>query len=71
MTDTELIVWFRDLAVERDPKSLNLTAARIKELTKREEELWNLLEEIDAQIYLAEEISPDFARKVNTALWES
>lgn len=31
--------------------------------------LWDLLEEIDAQIDLAEEISPEFADKVELALW--
>lgn len=33
--------------------------------------LWDLLEEIDAQIDLAEEISEEFADKVRAALWES
>ena len=36
----------------------------------REAALWDLLEEIDAQIDLAEEISPEFAEKVQIALWE-
>lgn len=35
----------------------------------REAALWDLLEEIDAQIDLAEEISPEFADKVQLALW--
>ena len=35
----------------------------------REAALWDLLEEIDAQIDLAEEISPEFAEKVQLALW--
>lgn len=39
--------------------------------TNRETMLWNLLEEIDAQIYLAEEISPEFAERVNDALWDN
>ena len=33
--------------------------------------LWDLLEEIDAQIELDEVISPEFADKVHKALWES
>lgn len=33
--------------------------------------LWDLLEEVDAQIDLAEEISEEFAEKVHKALWES
>lgn len=33
--------------------------------------LWDLLEEIDAQIDLAEEISPEFAEKVEIALWNT
>ena len=33
--------------------------------------LWDLLEEVDAQIDLAEEISEDFAERVRIALWEA
>lgn len=31
--------------------------------------LWDLLEEIDAQIYLADELGEDFADRVEHALW--
>ena len=38
-------------------------------MTDAEKVLWDLLEEIDAHIDLEEEISPEFAEKVQLALW--
>lgn len=64
MTDEELIAWVRN-------GFGNVAADRIEALTKREQQLWDLLEEIDAQIDLAEEISEEFADKVRTAIWET
>ena len=73
MTDEELIA--RLLAAPADglgTENLCIAAAdRIEALTKRENQLWDLLEEIDAQIDLAEEISEEFAEKVRTAIWET
>lgn len=38
-------------------------------MTDQEKLLWDLLEEVAAQIDLAEEISPEFSEKVELALW--
>jgi hypothetical protein len=48
---------YKNLDLECDPEET------------KEQILWRLLEEIDAQIDLAEEISPEFAEEVEKALW--
>jgi hypothetical protein len=54
--------------IEQLEAELTRANAAIDPAAIREAALWDLLEEIDAQIDLAEEISPEFADKVQLAL---
>ena len=72
MTDEELIFALRQEDDDHFGRLYSGKAAdRIEALNKREHLLWDLLEEIDAQIDLAEEIGEEFAEKVRAAVWEN
>lgn len=63
------------MEVERNPcgawQAIQSLSEQLSASQDHAQKLWDLLEEIDAQIYLAEEIDEDFAEKVHKALWES
>lgn len=78
MIDEELILRLNSLYCMLEEEghytkanTADFAATRIKTLIKREQQLWDLLEEIDAQIDLAEEINEEFAEKVRVAIWEN
>ncbi len=65
----EVAFWRDDWKVVRAHIRALPAVTAPQEMDEGEALLWDLLEEIDAQIDLAEEISPEFADKVQIALW--